>query len=368
MGSSRISSLSRIHLNPKWSETEKQEALSLVAASELSDCDWIASSGSSQKIGDSVKMIALKRQALEASAHAVNRYFGISSRDVIVKVLPSFHVGGLGLEIRSQLSGARLLDGLQQEKWNPEYFCQMVEREQATFASLVPTQIFDLLQMKRPNSLRAILVGGAALPQDLLEKSLQAGWPLFPSFGMTEAGSTVAIAKGRGPMEVLPHLQAKISSEGLLQLRGESLLSGWLQKQNSQTVFNTGLDSDGWLTTADLAQLSGRNLIVQGRASDFVKILGEGVNLRFLNEKLSVILKDLGKTGHEALLFTKPHERRGAEMILVLEQSEAVLAQKICELFDQAVKPFERIQRQVLLEKIPRSDLGKPLLQKLQSL
>lgn len=370
MGTTSNSNL--ILLNPRWSEAERQDAHELVAHSPLQNCIWLASSGSSQQVGQSVKMIALSRSSVEASAKAVNEYFQVSAQDVFLKVLPSFHVGGLGIEIRSQISGARMLDGLRDGKWDPEYFCNLVQKEKATLASLVPTQIYDLVEQKFarncPPSLRAILVGGAALSTSLLDKALARGWPLYPSYGLTEAGSTVAIADAKSKMEILPHLQARLSAEATLELMGSSLLSGSIQRSASQIIFEAGPQGEQWFKTADRAALNGRELSILGRAEDYIKILGEGVNLRLLRETLSSILEHLGSSPEQALLLAKFDERRGAELILILESAIESKAEEICRLFDEQVKPFERIQRHAVIEKIPRSDLGKPLLSKLQGL
>ena len=43
-----------------------------------------------------------------------------------------------------------------------------------------------------PTSLRVTLIGGAALAQPLYEKAIAAGWPLYPSYGMSETAAQLA--------------------------------------------------------------------------------------------------------------------------------------------------------------------------------
>src|SRR5688572_32857682 len=88
---------------------------------------WLATSGTS----GALKLTALSKKALLASAASVNRYLQSDSRDVWCCVLPTFHVGGLGIYARALLSGARVVS----ETWDPARFAA---NREITLASLVP--------------------------------------------------------------------------------------------------------------------------------------------------------------------------------------------------------------------------------------
>src|SRR5207244_12310235 len=95
----------------------------------------VATSGTT---GD-VKLVALSKEAILASAAAVNTRLGARRGDVWCCVLPTFHVGGLGIHARAHLTGSRVI-GM---AWDPHAFA----RTEATLASLVSAQVHDLVRL-----------------------------------------------------------------------------------------------------------------------------------------------------------------------------------------------------------------------------
>lgn len=362
-------------LNPKLPLAEADELRELTEMFPQADGVWIASSGSTGDLKSSLKLVALSRSALLSSARAVNQHLQVSSSDIWAQVLPEYHVGGLGIEIRAGLSGARVVKALQNEKWDPVYFLKLVEKQDITLASLVPTQVFDLLQLKRtpPKSLRAILVGGAALSSDLYSEARSAGWPVLPSYGMTEACSTVAAASleslrgspGKFPeFEILSHIEAELGSTSCLLVRGPSLLTGFArwttEAGNRSLVWMDPKTSDGWYETEDICELTPKGLKVLGRKTEFLKILGEGVSLPKLETVLALILKSYGCSPQIATIVALAHPRDGWELQLVTEQAlSAEQAHQIFESYNQKVMPFERLRSSRSVLQIPRTDLGK---------
>ncbi|MFM8458641.1 MAG: AMP-binding protein, partial [Chthoniobacterales bacterium] len=175
-------------LNPRLDAALRERILS-ADFPDLPDHIWMASSGTSGR----VKIVALSRAAIEASAAAVNRHLGVSPADRWINPLPIFHVGGLGIVARAALSQTPCHSV---EKWSPEEFVRRAADCGATLSSLVPAQVHDLVnaQLRCPPSLRAIVVGGAALNESLLVRAAQLGWPLLSSYGMTETASQVTTA------------------------------------------------------------------------------------------------------------------------------------------------------------------------------
>lgn len=61
--------------------------------------------------------------------------------------------------------------------------------------SLVPTQLARLLDhvadASPPPSLRAVLLGGGVIPAALVRRAAAAGWPVIPTYGLSELGSGV---------------------------------------------------------------------------------------------------------------------------------------------------------------------------------
>lgn len=321
------SAASHLLLNPRMPAEERARLERLVP--NLEAHVFVATSGST----GAVKLVALSKRAILASAVAVNDRLDVTSRDVWAAVLPPFHVGGLGVYARCHLAGARVLP----MPWDPKTF---VESE-ATIASLVPAQVRDLSAagLPPPPKLRAVLVGGGTFdPVDA------PGWPVLASYGMSECASTIAIEE-----HLLSHIEARRESDGRLAFRGASLFTGYATEEGL-------IDPKvaGWFLSEDLGNVEGRILRVDGRAGDFVKIGGESVDLK----RLDRILHDLARD--DAAIVAMPDERLG-HVIHLATTVEPTFA----EAFNARVHPFERIRAIHRVDAIPRSALGKLLRTKL---
>lgn len=313
---------SHLLLNPRIPSAERARLEKMVP--NLDAHVFVATSGST---GD-IKLVALSKRAILASAAAVNERLDVTSRDVWAAVLPPFHVGGLGVYARCQLAGARALP----MPWNPRAFAE----SEATIASLVPAQVRDLVaaRLQPSDTLRAILVGGGIFNVDRGE------WPTLPSYGMTECCSTIAVND-----TLLGHIDARREDDGRLAFRGPSLFTGYATDQGLADP-----KIDGWFVSDDFGEVDGRTLRVFGRAGDFVKIGGESVDLK----RLDRIVHELA--GDDAAIVAVPDERLGHVIHLA-----TLIEPSFVDAFNERVHPFERIREVHRVESIPRSPLGKLL-------
>ncbi|MBV9495268.1 MAG: AMP-binding protein [Acidobacteria bacterium] len=322
---------SHLLLNPRMPEEERARLEKLVPP--LPAHVFVATSGSS----GAVKLVALSKVAILASAVAVNEYFAATSSDVWASVLPAFHVGGLGIFARAQLARGRVLA----MPWDP----QLLVRTDTTLVSLVPAQLHDIVRAEvRPQtSMRAALIGGGSLDPQLHQAARALGWPVFTSYGMTECCSTVAIDG-----QLLPHLEGRAEEEGRLAFRGASMLTGYA---TGEGVIDPK-DADGWFTTEDVGAVKGRALRVDGRRGEFLKIGGESVDLGRLDGVLDSVRGEI-----DAALVAIPDERLGH----VLHLAVAGEGEGIARQFNERVLPFERVRGVHQVAEIPRSPLGKLL-------
>ena len=303
-------------LNPRLPESVRSRVLA-ADFPEASGRVWVATSGT----GGTMKMVALSRRALEASARAVNTHLGSGPEDLWLNPLPLFHVGGLGILVRAALAGARWEAC---GPWSADAFIQRANAIGATLASLVPTQVHDLAQAggAPPPSLRAIVVGGGAIDAALLQSMRDRGWNLLPSYGLTEAASQVATAavgaKDFAWLPLLPHVEARLGERGVLELRGDSLLEGWtLFRADGRTVWKDP-KHDGWLRTDDRAELRGREIRVLGRTDDLIKIRGELVDIAALERALQARVP-----GGRVALQVEHDERNGCRLCVVADTPTA---------------------------------------------
>lgn len=250
----------------------------------------IRTSGS---MGDS-KIVMLTRENLEASARASNVRLGYGREDVWLCSLRLSHIGGLAIIHRWALAGATLV---LHEGFDVARVADDLHRHGVTHVSLVPPMLDRLVTagVEPPPSLRVVLVGGQALSPTLARRALAAGWPLHPTYGMTETTSQIATAErawtavepdGRvGPL--LPGVEIVTQPErdgsARLRVRGPMLMAGYA---NPSRAPGQGLDA-GWLTTSDLGGLTADGVLaISGRADDVLVIGGQNIALRSVEERL----------------------------------------------------------------------------------
>ncbi len=319
---------------------------------------WFLTSGTT----GGPKWVALSKVAFLEAAQSVNDYLEIVKEDRFLNVLPEFHVGGLAIEARAYLSGSSVNRVDDNWKWNPSEFTQKIIQEKTTLTSLVPTQVFDLVTDGQvcPGSLRAVVVGGDRLSTKLYTRARELGWPLLPSYGMTETSALVAGAsldslqeKKFPKVEILSHMQIKEGLKGFLCFKGKGLLTGYYLEDGFIDP-----KSDGWFKSEDRGVvMNGGDLSVLGRGNGFFKIKGENISLFHLREKWSQLSLSL-----EHHLSVTNDERQGKSLILLTKNPQE--GEILKKQFNKQVNPFERIDKIVVVSEILRTELGKVIEEK----
>lgn len=236
--------------------------------------------------------------------------------------LPLSHVGGLMVVLRSLILATTAVIG-------------PADREDVTLASMVPTQLARVLSTPP----KRVLLGGAGADRALLVRAKAAGWPVAPSYGLTQACSAVTIGEF-GDTETagraIPGVTVEIAPDG-------------------EIVVN------GTLRTGDLGRLddAGR-LIVTGRKSDTIVSGGENVAPA---EVEAVLLEHPAVA--DAGVFARPHPEWGeavtARVVLRREASEHELRAFVRERL-AAFKVPKTIE---VADELPRTASGKLLRREL---
>jgi O-succinylbenzoic acid--CoA ligase len=130
---------------------------------------------------------------LVASATASAFRVGVAPGDRWLDCLPVYHMGGLAPLLRCPLYGTALIV---QNGFDADRTAETAATRDATGVSLVPTQLRRLLDngWSPPASLDTVLLGGAPATATLVERALEAGVPVYPTYGLTETASQVATA------------------------------------------------------------------------------------------------------------------------------------------------------------------------------
>jgi o-succinylbenzoate---CoA ligase len=175
--------------------------------------------------------------------------------------LPLAHVGGLSILIRSAIYGTTVV---LQKRFDAHALTTalMEAGHRVTLVSLVPTMLARLLDagLQDPPTLRWALLGGGPIPPVLLERASDAGVPVAPTYGMTEACSQIATHGWP-----LPGVDVDVAEDGEVLVRGATVARG-------------ALGPDGWLHSGDIGEVDDRGrLAIVGRKADTIVSGGENV-------------------------------------------------------------------------------------------
>jgi long-chain acyl-CoA synthetase len=124
---------------------------------------------------------------------------------------------------------------------------------------------------------RQCVTGAAPIAPEILEFFYACGVPVLEGYGMTET-STVATANKLDDWRFgsvgkpLPGVEAKVSAEGELLLRGANIFSGY---HKDESASHEVLDSQGWLYTGDLGYIDEDGFVyITGRKKDIIITAG----------------------------------------------------------------------------------------------
>lgn len=204
-----------------------------------------------------------------ASATGVLSLMPFTAQDDWLLSLPLYHVSGQGILWRWLLAGARITV---REKMPLQQALQG-----CTHASLVPTQLWRLLNDNDNTSvaLKAVLLGGAAIPVELTELARQREIRSWCGYGLTEFASTVCAKEADGLPDVgsaLPGREVKIV-DGEVWLRASSMAAGYWRDGRLVPLAN----ADGWFATRDRGVVQGDRLSIAGRMDNLFFSGGEGI-------------------------------------------------------------------------------------------
>lgn len=144
-----------------------------------------------------------------------------------------------------------------------------------THASLVPTQLWRLLADNQPLTLKAVLLGGAAIPAALTEQAAARGIRTFCGYGLTEFASTVCAREANGGDDVgvpLPGRELRLV-DGEIWLRATSMAAGYWR----DGVLTPLVNDEGWFATRDRGELRDGRLWITGRLDNLFFSGGEGI-------------------------------------------------------------------------------------------
>ncbi len=215
------------------------------------------------------KGVRLTMGNLMAAASASAEHLGHDADDDWLLAMPLHHVGGLSIIVRQAYTGGSvtLLSGFD----SSEFASAM--RGPVTMVSVVPTMLARLVEHGPFSGLRAVLVGGGPIPPGLLERAVDSGLPVLPTYGMTETFGQVATLRLDAPLAYeahpLPGVEVRIGPDGRIAVKGPQVSPGYLGRPDRP---------DPWFVTNDLGGITDDGALrVLGRSDTIIVTGGENV-------------------------------------------------------------------------------------------
>ena len=285
------------------------------------------------------KPITLKKQFVAQSATRTLRFFNLQPGQRTLLCLPLRYIAGKLMVVRALLGQ---LDLCTAEPDNDFSFLAQTPGTCFCFAAMVPNQVIKLLEHPELfEGIKALLIGGSALPKQL-EKGLEnVPTACFSSYGMTETATHIALRRINGPNR----------SDWFHCLDGiEVALSG----KECLTILMPGL-GDACLMTNDLAELTDcYTFRILGRADNVIISGGIKYFPEILEKKLE------GTIDHRFFIGAIPDERLGSQIVLVVEaKKQEDLEKKLETVFHRCLDRYERPRKIVFQEKLSRTETGK---------
>ncbi len=328
--------------------------LTLAGVDDQAAAILVATSGSSGE----VKFVEFSKSGIAAHARAVCDHLSVTARDTWLVCLPLFHVGGLMIPFRCMAAGASFAFASSSEAAEINYF---LDSGEATLVSVVPTQLRRMLDARSdrpyPKSVRAIIVGGAAVPPELIKRCPQA----LPTYGMTESGSMISCARPDcdeverfSAGALLPQTRVRVDSDSEeLQITGPGVATGyWNNEAQSRAVFQ-----NGWVHTGDIGRIDERGCLhIMGRSEALIKCGGEKISLQEIERALTT-----HPDVHTAVVVGLADSEWGEiAAAYVLRQSGCVTRDDLREYLRSRLADFKIPRKWLLADSLPLLGNEKP--------
>ncbi len=288
------------------------------------------------------KPVAITFGNIHTNARGIARAMGLTDDERWLSPLPLAHVGGLMVVLRSVLMATTAV--LSPPPFDEQAIATQLRDGGITIASLVPTQLQRLLDagVAPGPTLRRVLLGGGPMPRALLERARAAGFPVCPSYGLTQACSTVTVAEP-GDLETVGRPLAGVGVA--VTSEGEIIVSGGT------------VNAIGSLRTGDLGHIDEQGrLVVTGRKGDTMISGGENVT----PAEVEAVLAQHPDV-REAAVFARPHPLWGDSITaLVVAREGAAPAQAALRAHClERLARFKVPKAFELVTELPRTESGK---------
>ena len=315
--------------------------------------------------------------------------FCLKAQDVVLPVVPMFHVNAWGLPYICAGVGAKLV--LPGAAMDGASLHRLFEEEGVTMSAGVPTVWMGLLNHVKSNGLkfstfRETIIGGSACPPAMIESfERDYGVTVVHAWGMSEMSPlgtmcrlkgkhlklsaaeqfAIKVKQGRpifgveleildGDGKVLPH---DGKAFGDLMVRGPWILGHYFKEENTAL-------QDGWFATGDVATIDADGFMqITDRSKDVIKSGGEWISSIDL-ENIAVAHPAVMEAGVIGVAHPKWDER---PLLIVVKKKDAeVTKEELLTFFQGKIAKWWMPDDVVFVDQLPHTATGKLLKTKLR--
>jgi long-chain acyl-CoA synthetase len=314
-------------------------------------------------------------------AEAAIAHRGLSSDDIVLCVMPFFHVGGTAAHLVPAFFFAATI--VIHDRFEERAVLETIEREKVTYAFLVPAMIIRLLESPDLSrwdlsSLHSLGYTGAPMPVEALRKGIASlGNVFFQELGQTETMNMTVLRKEdhklEGSARELKRLESvgKPFREGELRIvdeqgrdvpvgevgeiiaRSDRIMQGYWRspEETAKTI------RDGWLHTGDVGKMDEDGYVyLVDRKKDMIISGGENIYSREVEEVLYMHPAVL-----EAAVVGVPDDMWGESVkaVLVLKQGANVCEEDIIAFCKEHMASYKKPRSVEFWGELPKTGSGK---------
>ncbi|MGB1373232.1 MAG: long-chain-fatty-acid--CoA ligase [Aequoribacter sp.] len=322
---------------------------------------------------------------LHAYAGLMPDAMGLGQADVILPIVPMFHVNAWGLPYACPMIGAKMvMPG--NKMGDGETLAALINEESVTFSAGVPTVWLSLINYlkqsgMRVESLRRVIVGGSACPLSIMEDFDTYGVETRVGWGMTEMSPLGTTNPSMDIRDEIPAdefaklrlkagrpiygCEVKITDDdnnelpwdgvafGSLKVRGPWICSAYYKLDGSSAH-----GEDGWFETGDVATIDPRGYIaITDRTKDVIKSGGEWIS----SIDVENVATDHPKVA-EAAVIGRIHDKWGERPLLIVvrnAQGADLTSEEITEWFDGKIAKWWTPDAVEFIDEMPHTATGK---------
>lgn len=364
----------------EWLANYSEQPFNRETLDENDVCSLLYTSGTT----GNPKGVMLTHRNNYLHAMSAMHHIRVSDQDVLLHVLPMFHVNGWGSPFYYTANGATQVC---LRKASPEKIFEALQKHEVSVMHMAPTVLNSLIQFNEKNSfqieqdVRVVIAGSAPPPAFVKRVESELGWEFLQVYGMTESSPLSTVSTIRSHLRDLPleeqhrmkakaghpmiGCEVKVINEygdeivhngteiGEVVTRSNGVMTGyWKNEEATMEALR-----DGWLHTGDMATVDKYgNIDIVDRKKDIIISGGENISSIEIEGALyehPLIL--------EAAVIAVPHEKWGEtpHAYIVLKENQDISEQEIITFTREKLAHFKAITGVTFVEALPKTASGK---------